>query len=133
MAFAFGQKSLSRLVGVHPDLVAVVKLAITVSKVDFSIVQGLRTKEQEAEMVAKGASTTMHSRHLPNKQGLGCAIDFAAYVNGGIVWNPVSLYNEIFGAFLAAGDSLKIPVEWGGNWLTFKDYGHVQLPWAKYP
>jgi len=26
-----------------------------------------------------------------------------------------------------------VSVEWGGDWKSFKDGPHYQLPWAKYP
>lgn len=133
MTFSLGNKSLEHLVGVHPDLVKVVQDCIAHSPVDFSIVQGLRTPAQEAHLVAIHASTTMHSRHLPNKQGFACAIDFAAFVGGSIVWDPISLYQTIADAMKDSGKRLGIPVEWGGDWVSFKDYGHVQLPWASYP
>ena len=84
-------------------------------------------------MVAIHASTTMHSRHLPNKEGFACAIDFAAFVGGSIVWDPISLYKTIAAAMKDAGKQLGVPIEWGGDWISFKDYGHIQLPWASYP
>jgi len=28
---------------------------------------------------------------------------------------------------------VKVPIEWGGDWKTFKDGPHFQLPHAKYP
>ena len=57
------QRSLDRLKGVHPNLVKVVKRAIEISKYDFMVVEGLRTKETQAEYVKKGVSQTMNSRH----------------------------------------------------------------------
>lgn len=133
MSFSLGQHSIDKLVGVHPDLVAVVKTAISQSDTDFSVIYGLRTVEEEAAMVAKGASQTMHSRHLANQDGFACAVDVAAFVDGQIVWEPVSLYQSIADAFKAAAAQLNVPLEWGGDWKTLKDYGHFQLTWAAYP
>ena len=62
--FSLSKKSESRLFGVHPDLVAVVRRAIEITEVDFSVGEGLRTIERQKELVAKGASQTMKSRHL---------------------------------------------------------------------
>ena len=45
MAFNLGAKSLSRLEGVHPDLVRVVKHAIGLSTQDFMVVEGLRSRD----------------------------------------------------------------------------------------
>jgi peptidoglycan L-alanyl-D-glutamate endopeptidase CwlK len=33
----------------------------------------------------------------------------------------------------AAAKAEKVPVEWGGDWTTFKDGPHYQLPWKSYP
>ena len=43
MPFVLGSKSLAKLNGVHPDLVKVVKAAIKLSEVDFTVLEGLRT------------------------------------------------------------------------------------------
>lgn len=118
--------------GVHPDLVKVIRRAAEITTQPFIVIHGLRTPAEEAAMVAKGASTTMHSRHLPNKAGLACAVDVAATTNGKIDWNS-KLYAQIAVAVQKAEDELGITVEWGGDWKSFKDLGHFQLPWAKYP
>jgi len=133
MTFALGQHSIDKLVGVHPDLVAVVKLANTISKVDFSVVQGLRSASDEADMVKKHASTTMHSRHLAGKSGFACAVDCAAFVNGQIAWEPLALYAQINDAMQAAAKALRVPVAWGGAWAKFKDFDHWELSWSAYP
>lgn len=77
MTFALSQKSVDRLAGVHPKLVAVVNLAITISPVDFAVLEGLRTIERQKSLVAAGASKTMRSRHLT-----GHAVDLGAIVDG---------------------------------------------------
>ena len=64
MTYALGKRSLERLVGVHPDLVRVVKRAIELTDHDFSVIEGLRALETQRAYVAKGASKTMNSRHL---------------------------------------------------------------------
>ena len=42
MSFVLGRRSLERLDGVHEDLVRVVKRAITMTRVDFGVTEGLR-------------------------------------------------------------------------------------------
>jgi peptidoglycan L-alanyl-D-glutamate endopeptidase CwlK len=32
-----------------------------------------------------------------------------------------------------AAEQLGIQLEWGGDWKTFKDGPHFQLPWKDYP
>ncbi len=98
----------------------------------FEVIQGLRTLAEEEVNVARGASETLRSRHLPNKEGVACAVDVAAVDQGHISWNPL-LYQPIAHAMKAAAMELDVPIEWGGDWRTLKDWGHFQLPWAQYP
>ena len=61
MSYALGSRSLQTLEGVHPDLVAVVKLAITLTEQDFSVGEGIRSVERQRELLASGKTTTMNS------------------------------------------------------------------------
>lgn len=123
-------RSEASMAHVHPDLVGVIRLAAT--HVPFIVIHGLRSAAEEAADVARGASQTMHSRHLANKQGFACAVDVAALDHGHITWDAPA-YSTIWAAVQAAAAIRKIPVEWGGSWTTLKDLGHFQLPWAQYP
>lgn len=125
--YKLGARSLERLEGVHPDLVAVVKLAIQKTEIDFTVLEGLRTKERQVQLVASGASRTMNSRHLT-----GHAVDLGAILNGKIEWSW-PLYDKIAKAMKDAAEELNIPVEWGGDFKSFKDGPHWQLPRDKYP
>ena len=127
MTFALSNKSRSRLAGVHPKLCAVVSLAITISDIDFCVLEGVRTIERQRELVAAGASQTMRSRHLT-----GHAIDLGAMVGGEVRWDW-PLYDQIALAVKEAARLTGTPLEWGGDWETFKDGPHWQLPWAEYP
>lgn len=125
--FTLGPRSVLRLQGVHPDLVKVVHRAIELSTVDFTVLEGLRTLERQKALVAAGASKTMNSRHLT-----GHAVDLGAWVDGQVRWDW-PLYHQIAAAMKAAAKELTIPLEWGGDWRTFKDGPHYQLPWKEYP
>ncbi len=127
MSFAFGEKSLTRLKGVHPDLVKVMKAAISCSPLDFSVIEGLRTLAKQKEYMAAGATRTMNSRHLT-----GHAVDVAPYVNGAIRWDW-PLYHQIAKTVKKAAADLKVPIQWGGDWRSFKDGPHWELPWKEYP
>lgn len=126
MTFVLGSKSRKKLEGVHPDLVRIVERAIEITKQDFTVVDGLRSLERQRELVKSGASKTMNSRHLT-----GHAVDLAPYVKGGISWDWKYFY-PIADAMKAAAKELNIPVEWGGDWTSFKDGPHWQLPWGVY-
>ncbi len=127
MAYTLGKKSKERLVGVHPDLVRVVKRAIKITDVDFMVLEGVRSKSRQEELVRSGASKTMKSRHLT-----GHAVDLGAYVGGRISWDW-PLYYKIADAMKQASSELNIAIKWGGDWKKFKDGPHYQLTWKKYP
>jgi len=130
--YALGKKSRMRLAHVHPDLCAVVFRAIQITDVDFSVLEGVRTKKRQRELVLSGASTTMKSRHIPSTLKLGHAVDLGAYVDGRIRWDW-PLYNKIAAAMKAAAKELKIKIKWGGDWISFPDGPHFQLSWTSYP
>lgn len=125
--FAFSQRSERNMKGVHPDLERVVRLAITLTEVDFVVVEGLRTIEKQREYVASGASQTLNSRHLT-----GHAVDLMAYVGGAGRWD-LPLYHKIADAMKLAASQLGVPIVWGGDWKTFKDGPHFELDRKAYP
>lgn len=125
--FQLSQRSLTRPVGVHPDLVAVVKLAIQRTGVDFTVVEGVRTLAQQREYVARGASKTINSYHLPQADGLGHAVDLAPLVGGRIPWNDWQAFADLAAVVKACAAELGVPVEWGGGWKSFKDGPHFQI------
>lgn len=114
-------RSLSRLKGVHRDLVRVVMLAAQVSPTPFLITEGLRSIERQKELFAKGASKTMASRHLT-----GHAIDFVPVIGGDITWKWPA-FKPVADAFKSAANELGVPIIWGGDWRTFKDGPHIEL------
>ena len=67
MTFRFSKRSLTNLEGVHHDLVEVAHLALSISPIDFVIIDGVRTIEEQRILVAKGKSKTMDSRHLTGR------------------------------------------------------------------
>ncbi len=70
----------TRLAHVHPDLVAVVEAAR--QQLPFIVVEGLRTRDRQAQLVKSGASRTMDSRHLT-----GHAVDLAPTLDGEVRWD----------------------------------------------
>ena len=122
--------SIAKLKGVHPDLVRVVlRCAEDWKDADtgFIITCGVRTLAEQKVLVAKGASKTLRSRHLT-----GHAVDLAATIGGNVRWD-FPLYDRLAKAMKAAAKAEKVTVEWGGDWKTFKDGPHYQLPWASHP
>lgn len=108
--FKLSERSLSKLVGVNPRLVKVVKRAIELTDVDFGVLEGVRTLVRQKELVRTGASKTLKSRHLD-----GMAVDLLAYVDGRVCWE-IQVYDEIADAMKAAAKEFEIRVRWGGAW-----------------
>ena len=127
MSFKLGKRSLSNLEGVHPDLVKVVNRAIELTQVDFTVIEGLRTKERQAQLLKEKKTTTSNSRHLT-----GHAVDLAAWVDNTVSWEW-KYYYQIADAMKKAASELNVSIEWGGDWKKFKDGPHFQLIWSKYP
>jgi peptidoglycan L-alanyl-D-glutamate endopeptidase CwlK len=121
MGFSLNERSLRNLKGVKPELVEVVHRAAEISPVYFVVTEGLRTVQRQAELVAKGASKTMNSKHIT-----GRAIDVAAFPNGKLSWEW-KYYTVISQAFKQAAKELEVPIKWGGDWRTFKDAPHFEL------
>lgn len=126
MAFKFSQRSLDNLKGVHPDLVAVAELALRRTPIDFMVIEGTRTLARQKELVRRGASKTMNSRHLT-----GHAIDVVPIVNGEVSWDW-PYYHQLAPVFKQAAADLGIDLEWGGDWRSFQDGPHWQLSWNTY-
>lgn len=153
--FSLSKKSIDTMTGVHPDLVKVVTLAITLTQVDFRVAEGLRSIERQRELIKRGASQTMNSRHLT-----GHAVDLVALDGAEVSWQWAD-YHHIAAVMKAAAEDLSIPVEWGGVWdrplqelsfdmerevaeyierrralghkRVFIDGPHFQLPFDRYP
>lgn len=113
--------------GVHADLVSVVHRAIQLTTIDFVVLEGLRTRTRQLQLVKSGASQTVNSRHIT-----GHAVDLGALVDGDVRWDW-PLYYKIAEAMKTAALELNIPIEWGGDWESFKDGPHYQLPRSEYP
>lgn len=110
MGFRLSKRSMSELAGVDEDLVAVVKYAITVTKIDFGVTCGVRTVAEQEALVASGASTTMNSKHLT-----GEAVDLVAYIGPRISW-AINLYDDIGEAMVKAARKHSIGLRWGAAW-----------------
>lgn len=127
-----GAKSLGKLEGVDARLVEVVKLAITFTKQDFSVVYGLRTQAEQDALYAQGRTKpgkkvtwVRHSKHTEGK-----AVDLMAYPPS---WDG-HLYLAIRDTMMTAAKELGVKVRWGGDWngdgVTERgetDLGHFEV------
>ena len=139
--FVLSQRSLNRLEGVHPALQTLIKLGITNSPHDFMVVQGLRTAAYQNELYQQGRTKLgpkvtncdgykSKSNHQAKSDGYGHAIDFAIYDPAWpdkIDWNNEKKYREVADHLKKVAKENGINIVWGGDWVKFKDYPHIEL------
>ena len=132
----FSIKSSSKLATAERDLQTIMNAAI--KQVDFTIVYGHRTIEEQQALYDKGRKDKNNivtycdgvenkSRHnyYPSK-----AIDIVPYPEG---WKDERRFNYVAGVIMATAEHLRnngvieSVLEWGGNWKTFKDLPHFQI------
>ncbi len=112
MSFRLSSRSEGRLEGINPQLIEVVKTAITLTKVDFGVTCGMRTVEEQEKLVASGASQTMKSKHLE-----GRAVDLVAYIGPNVTW-ALNKYDELADAMAAAAKQKGVALKWGAAWTV---------------
>lgn len=126
--YNLGSRSRSRLEGVHPALVRCVETAITITGVDFTVLEGLRSEARQRTLFAQGHTRTLNSRHIT-----GHAVDLAPWINGSIPWDDHMAFRCIGHAMLRAAEIHGVAVTWGalkshgGMWRTFNDMPHYQV------
>ena len=126
-------RSERNLIGVHPDLVKVVRQThadwtSTHDGInDLIVTEGIRSPARQAELVKAGASMTLNSRHLT-----GHAVDLACKIAGEIRWDWPP-YHRLGQLMKANGRLLGVPIVWGGDWSYFRDGPHFELDRVHYP
>jgi len=110
MAYTLSSRSLEKLEGVNESLVNVVKKAIELTKIDFGVIYGLRSEEEQQKLFDAGKSQTMKSKHLT-----GDAVDLMAYVDGKASWE-LNLYDDLADAMKWAATEEGVVVRWGAAW-----------------
>ena len=102
----FGKRSKERLKGVDAKLQNV--LNEVVKYFDITIIEGLRSKERQNELVAQGKSKTKFGKHVEGK-----AVDIAPYP---IDWKARDDFHYLGGFVLGMAASMGIEIRWGGDW-----------------
>ncbi len=131
------ERSLRRLVGVHADLVAVIKeAAANADDETFIVTEGPRTYQRQLELFTAKKSKTMNSRHLT-----GHAVDLACWYDKDkdrvvdvdeLSWKFAD-YQKLSEQVKETAAHLGIAIVWGGDWTTLKDGPHFELDRKVYP
>lgn len=122
MTYRFSQRSLSNLEGVHQDLLKVVHRALEITERDFTVIDGLRTVEEQRELFESGKSKTMNSRHLT-----GHAVDIVPYP---VTWEYEE-FKPVVDAMRKAAEELGVEMVHGYDWGW--DAAHHHLSRKAYP
>lgn len=121
MDLKFSPTSEGRMAGVHPKLVAVARRALSYGLSDFSVREGVRTKERQAQLFGEGATKTLNSKHLIQPDGFGHALDLypapidMVRVNKGDA-REIARFGMIAGLMLRAAQEEGVAIRWGGDW-----------------
>ncbi|EKN4198483.1 M15 family metallopeptidase [Yersinia ruckeri] len=110
----FSQRSENNLKGVNPALVQVVRRAIEITTVDFTVIEGVRPVERQQQLYAQGRTApgkvvtwTMKSKHID-----GNAVDLLP-VTG---WDNLSSFKIVSKAMFQAANELGVKITWGADW-----------------
>ena len=121
----FGKRSRERMRGVDSRLINVMNELIKL--MDVTIIEGLRTKERQEELVAKGASKTKFSKHIEGK-----ALDLSPYP---IDWENRDGFYYMGGMIRGLAQQLGYDIRYGGDWDSdgqtkdnnFDDLVHIEI------
>lgn len=136
MLNVLGTRSRSELLGVHADLIILVTFTSIrmPGGLDFTVFDGLRTPEEQKELIKQGASWTMDSRHLT-----GHAVDLVPIIRGKPSWDSVKAFKAIGAMMREGAEHYGIPIRWGankkhgGDWARVNDMAHFELDRRHYP
>lgn len=130
-AFRFGTSSRAELATVHFDLQRLSHLALELSPIDFRILQGIRTFEEQLRAF-KGGFSKIDPRKSKGRHMVGCAIDFAVFdpKTGKLTFAYPERYAQVRAAYGQASKQLGIPIR---TLEKIGDLGHVELPKAYMP
>ena len=114
-----------KLAGVNADLVRLVERAALL--MPLVVLEGVRSKERQATLVADGKSQTMNSRHLT-----GDAIDLAP---DPIDWKDTKRFYVMYGYLRGLAESMDLAIRCGADWdgdftysdQTFHDLPHIEV------
>lgn len=108
--YVLSNKSKQRLHGVDERLISLVERSIEITKIDFVVLEGVRTIERQKALFNTGASKTLNSRHLT-----GHAVDLAPLKDGKVTWEWY-FYNRLAETVSKAASELSLVIRWGGVW-----------------
>lgn len=136
MTYALSKQSMARLKGVHPRLIRVVMRAIAITRQDFFVLEGVRSRARQHVLYGQGRTRnellavgvdpdlskpsmqkvtwTLRSNHFVNTNtAYGHAVDLAPYP---IDWNTLAKFDAISKAMFEAARIEGVKIRWGADW-----------------
>ena len=124
----FSKRSLNNLIGIHPDLVKVLKEAIKDTPIDFTITEGVRTAVRQNQLYKEKRSKCdgyiKKSNHQVKTDGYGHAVDLYPLP---IQYSDPQPYIALSKHIKAKAAKLGIKIVWGGDWKSLVDRPHYEL------
>lgn len=129
----YGATSLGRLATCHPVLQTLMHRAMTTcpAGLDWMIVCGHRTKEEQEAAVKSGASR-LHYPKSKHNQSPSLAVDVAPWVRGAVSWfapdyPPIASHIKATWETMTEAERGGHTLSWGGDWTSFVDRPHWEL------
>ncbi len=127
--YKFGKTSRARLDTCDPRLIEILEEAIKI--VDFTVLCGERTEEEQRLAVTTGASKVSYPNSMHNHSP-SLAVDIAPYP---IDWNDISRFAHLGGIIRGIAQQKGIKIRCGFDWdgdgdITdhkFMDWPHIEL------
>jgi len=132
--YKYSKKSSDRLSTCHPDLQKIFNEAI--KHMDITILEGVRSKERQEELVRTGKSKTLDSRHLKQDDGYSHAVDASPYpINWSDEKHNMNRWYMFVGFIKGLAAKMDIDIRCGGDWdgdgttsdQTFHDLPHFEI------
>lgn len=133
MTFKLSSRSIRNMKGVREDIVGVAEESITLTPVDFGILDngGLRTASMQKALYNRGASKldgrNRLSKHQKQVDGFGWALDLVPYFGGSYRWEWSLIYPVVATVAIVA-QKRDVKLRWGGIWdRVMEDYAPEKL------
>lgn len=117
----FSKTSLDRLNTCDSRLIRLMEVVI--SEMDITILCGHRGREEQNKAFMEGKSKLCYPKSKHNSYP-SRAVDICPYP---INWDDIDGFKELATIVKQKAQELDIPIEWGGDWIGFKDYPHWQI------
>ncbi len=133
MTYHFSKPSLDRLHTCDVHLQELMMTALKLTPMDFTILQGYRSLEEQWQLFSEGktkidgVTQLSNHNHTPSR-----AVDVAPWP---IDWSDMERFRFLGGLIIGVAGGRGLRIRWGGNWdndgdfkdQTFNDLPHFEL------